>query len=895
MTGQCPRPPSRVALWLIERSLPARDREEALGDVREEYARLARHDAVPARRWLRRQALRSLTAIPQRLLPAAPPSSARVSRGRQVVRGLMGDLVFGHRLLRHQPLTAFAGLLSLAIGLGLNLLLFTLTNAILLTPLPLAGADRLVMVQMQRQDGIAMDFSYPFYQHLRTGSPNVFDTLVAYSSTTATARVAGPSEPLVGEYVSGNFFIDLAVPMAMGRGLTAADDTPDAPPTVVLSQARYRRYFGDVPLSGQQITLNRTAFTIVGVADRRFFGTEIGETADFWVAIGQMYAFEQEDYRNRPTVSWLALMGRLAPGVTRGAAQARLSPAATSFFDPLSYPPQTLLLADGWQGDSDLPRNVGRELRLLMAASLFLLLIACINVTNLQLARVGARRHELAVRAALGAGRARLALLIVADAIVVTVPAGLIALAAAALWKERAARLIAIWGQPVALALPVDAAVAGAALALTVASAGLIGGLSAALSLRRSPALLLAEGGRAHIGAASRSQRALVIVQFALSMTLAAGAALLVRSVDHLRDADMGFSRNIALIDVALGPAGYTGEMLPQYYQRAFDLVSRVPGVEGAAIAHVMPLDFGGSRQTIEIEGYVPADGEDMELNTVRVSPGYFNVMRLPVIAGREFTTGDTAGQPRRIIVNETMARRYWPNAQAVGRFARFYAPKPAGPRRFDVEIVGVVADARYRMVREDPRPTFYVSTSQQPISFFVLHVRTSGRPDARLGEIERAVANLDPNVPVRRAITLESQLDRNIADERMARSLALALGLAALVLAGTGLYATMAFAVRRRTREIGVRMALGADAGKVRMMVVRQGLALVVIGVTVGLTGALWTGRALQSQLYGVSPIDPISLIASAAVLAAAGLAASWLPARRATRINPVTALHDP
>ena len=880
----------RVTGWLLERSLPPRDRAEALADIAEEYARLAQHDAAAARRWLGRQTLWSLATMPQRLR-RAPQPRVHVLEGSHPMRGFIRDLSFGLRLLRHQPVTACAGVLSLAVGLGLNVLLFTLVNAILLTPLPVAGADRLVMVQMQHQDGVAMDFSYPFYEHLRSAAADVFDMLVAYSSVNATARVAGRSESLAGEYVTGNFFTDLAVPIAMGRGLMPSDDKPDAPPVIVISQALYQRHFGDTPLSGQTITMNRAPFTIVGVADRRFFGTEIGETADFWVAIGQMRTFEQEDYRGRPTVSWLALMGRLAPGVTRETAQARLSPVA-KFFDTLNFPPQTLLLAEGSQGDSDLPRNVGGELRMLMAASLFVLLIACVNVANLQLARVSARRQELAVRAALGAGRARLATLLAADAVVLTVPAGLIALAAAALWKEQAARLIAIWGEPVALTLPIDATVAGAALLLTVASSSAIGGLSAFLSLRRSPSLTLAEGGHGRVGVASRTQRVLVIVQFALSMTLLAGAALLVRTVDGLRGADIGFSRNVALIDVALGPGGYTRDTLSQYYERAFNAVRRVPGVEDAALAHVMPLDFGGSRQTIEIDGYVPADGEEMELNTVRVSPGYFSVMRIPVIAGREFSAADTRDQPQRVIVNETMARQYWPNGQAVGRLIRFFAPSSGKPGPFNVEVVGVVADVRYRMVREQPRPTFYVSTSQQPVAFFVLHVRTSGSANARLGEIERAVASLDPNVPVRRALWLEQQLERNIADERMARSIALALGAAALVLAATGLYATMAFAVRLRTREIGVRMALGADRGSVLMMVVRQGLTLVAIGLIVGTTGALWTGRALESQLFGVSPIDPFSLLVSGAALTAAALAASWLPARRATRVNPVTAL---
>ena len=810
------------------------------------------------------------------------------------MRSVLQDITFGLRLLRHQPLMAIAGMLSLAIGLGLNVLLFTVANAILFRPLPLAGADRLVMVQMQHEHGVAMDFSYPSYLHLRHASADVFDTFVAYSSPSVSARVgSGAAESLDGEYVTGNFFLDLEVPMASGRPLTPADDRPEAPPAMVVSAAFWRAHFGSTPLAGQTVLMNETHFTIVGIADARFFGTEIGRTADFWVPIGQMFALEREDFRNRPTMSWLVLMGRLKPGVARETAEARLAPAAAAFFQSAGFPPRKLMLADGSQGDSDLPRNIGEPLRLLLAASICVLLIACVNVANLQLARATARRQELAVRAALGAGRGRLIGLLLADAIILTVPAGVAAIAAAALWKDSAARLIARWGDPVTLTMPIDLRVAGVALGMTTTAALLVGGISAWLSTRRVPSLSLAEGGRAGIGGAARTQRVLVVVQFALSMTLIAGAALLVRTVNELRGADLGFSRNLVLVDVAPGQRGYTRDTLGRYYSAAFEKVHQVPGVEAAAIAHVMPLDFGGSRQTIAVAGYTPKADEDMELNNIRVSPKYFSVLEIPLVAGREFDERDTPSQPVRIIVNETMAKRYWPNGQAVGRLVRLGPQRPGRPA-FDVEVIGVAADVRYRMVREGPRPTFYISTSQAPIGFFVLHVRTSGSPEARLGEIERAIASVDPGVPVARAFTLNGQLDRNIATERMARSIAMALAVAALILAATGLYATMAFAVRRRTREIGVRMALGASRSDVSSMVVRQGLALVASGVILGAAGAFWAGRIIESHLYGVSPGDPGSFAGSAAILAAVAILATWIPARRATRVDPVTALRD-
>jgi hypothetical protein len=278
-----------------------------------------------------------------------------------------------------------------------------------------------------------------------------------------------------------------------------------------------------------------------------------------------------------------------------------------------------------------------------------------------------------------------------------------------------------------------------------------------------------------------------------------------------------------------------------------------------------------------------------MEINNLRVSPDYFAVMGIPLVAGRAFDARDTARAPVRIVVNETMAARYWPHGGAVGSMVRF-----AGEGPYAVEVIGVVGDARYRMVREPRRPSFYRVWTQVPATWGVLHVRTQGAPDTRLGEIERALAAVDPAVPVARALTLEGQLDRNIADERMARSVAMALALTALALAATGLYATMTFAVRRRTREIGVRMALGASGPDVERLIARDGLGLVALGVVLGTVGAVWAGRAIESQLYGVTAGDAISFVASALALGAAAAVAAWIPARRATLVDPVIALRE-
>lgn len=880
-----PRPP-RLALWVIEHTTPARDRDAVVGDVIEDFHLLSETDPAAARRWCRRQALRSLVpGLRRQWIPAPLPSS----KGRVPMRGFFQDLRFGVRLLRHQPSMAAAGMLSLAIGLGLNVLLFTLANAILLRPLPLAGADRLVLLQKERPTQRAHDFSYPAYLHLQDASAGLFDTLTAYANSRAAARTPSGSTVWVeGQYVSGNFFADLGVPMAMGRRLTVDDDRSEAPPAVVVSARFWRQHFGGETLSGQTLTLNNQPFTVAGVADDSFLGMNLGGDASYWVPIAHMRTLDGRDLRNRPTTSWLVLMGRLAPGTTMETATAQLSPTWTNYSGSLGYGPETLVAVNGSQGDSSLAELEG-PLRLLSLASLFVLLIACVNVANLQLARAAARGPEFAVRAALGAGRARLASLLVADAVILTVPAGAAAIGMAALLREPASHLIARFGQPVTLNLAFDLRVLGAAGLLTVAAALLVGGLSAWLSTRRAPAALMAGASRSSVGGAARTQRALVVVQFALSMTLVAGAALLARTVTELRGSDMGFARNVALLDVSPAANGYTTETSLRYYERAVERLQALPGVEAAAVAGIMPLDFGGSRRTVSIPGYIPAPEEDMELNMNRVSADYFDVMRIPIVDGRAFGPRDTADQPTRVVINETMARRYFPGGQAVGRLIAFGSDGPA-----NVEVIGVARDVRYRMVREAPRPSYYVALAQAPVPFGAFHVRTSGDPERHLGDLERAVASVDSGVPITRTLSLARQIDRNIATERMARSIAVALGLAALLLAATGLYATMAFAVRRRTREIGVRIALGAGMGNVRMMIVRQSLMLVAIGVAAGLAGAVWAGRAVESQLYGVSPVDFVSFTGAAIVLGAAAVMAAWIPARRATLVDPVVALRE-
>jgi predicted permease len=879
--------PPRVALWLHERSLSCDEREAVIGDVIEEFNLRAAVNVASARRWIWAEACRSAPHnLGRRLRDQRGATDTVPQNGARMLNGFVTDLRFATRLLKRQPFVSFVALVSLAAGLGLNILLLALADAALVRPLPLHDPGRLVLLLLQRESGFMHNFSYPDYEELRRRA-TVVDSLVAYSPVESSMAGSDGATSVEGEVVSGNFFVALGVPLRTGRALSDADDAAGAPPAVVVSEALWRDRFGGAALSGQTVVLNGQPFTVVGVAGARFSGMQVGRNADFWVALAHSPGLAGGDLLGRPTTSWLTVVARLRDEATAESARQELDAILRRIRESSGRPVEPVVLQPGARGDSLLSGELASPMALLLAAGALVLLVACLNVVNLQLSRTEARRRELAVRSALGARRAQLVRLALIDGGLMAGAAGLAAVWLAVLLKDQAASLIALYGRPVALSIPFDGRVVGMAALLSGAAALVVGVLSSWQMLRRHSANLA--DGRGETGRRRPAQRALVVAQVALSMALLVGASLLVRTLDRLRHADLGFDpRGIAVLQVSPEMGRLARVAASTYFDEAVAAVEALPGVQSAGVAHVMPLDFGGSRTTIGIAGYTPAPDEDMELNFVRVSPGYFRTLGLSAREGRTFDERDRDGQPERIIVNETMARRFWPDGKATGRFVRFDSRAP-----FNVEVIGVVPDAHYRMVRELSTPTFYVPLAQWPSAAGVLHVRVT-EPSSRLAELRRVVAAVNPAVPVIRAHTLPDQVERNIADERLAMTIGLTLALVALLLATAGLYATMAFNVGRRTREIGVRLALGARTTEVRSLVLREGLALALAGVACGLAFSIWVGRALRHQLYGVGALDVLSLIGAAVVLAAAALLASWLPARRAARVDPVIALRD-
>lgn len=874
-----------LAVRILVLSLARDERECVIGDVLEEYGLRAAADPRVARRWLWHQVLTSLVPNLRRRL-ACHPSLLPANRGAPL-RGLLVDARFSARLFRQQPLLAAVAIISLVVGLGVNVVLFTIANAVLYRPLPVRDPQSLVLLGMQRPTNVAQNFPYWAYETFATHT-EVFDTLTAFASRSAALRFGAETVSSDGELVSGTYFGGMGVPIAIGRGLTPEDDRAGSPPAAVVSGSLWRERYGGSSISGRVLIVNGAAFAVAGVADDSFRGMFPGAQADFWIPLAHSRVVTGGDLLLRRTTSWLFLVGRLQPDVTMTGARDALDPVLAAMLKSAGADPQPIVVSSGMRGTDSLRPRLERPLQLLMLAAGFVLLVACVNAANLQLARNAARGRELAVRAALGAGRARLLRLLLMDVVIVVLPASAFALAVAWTGRQAALNLITRFGEPVKLTAPIDLRVLLFSVSAAAAATVFVG-LFSARQAGRPSAEALADGGRTETGSRKRLQHTLVVVQFALSMTILVAASLLVRSVSNLRTIDLGFATNVVMIQVAPGDAQIEGQAAVRYVEQAVARAAAAPGVEAAAAAHVMPLDFGGSRTTVRIPGYKPSPDEDMEINYLRVTPGYFETMRIPLLRGRTFATSEGRGVPIPIVINQTMARRYWPEGDAIGRPVGVFSSGPA-----DGEVVGIVPDVHYRMVREEPRPSFYVSFAQSPFFQGVIHARTAGDPAAFVETLRRAVAQVNPQVPVSRAMSLHEQRLRNVADDRMAEAIGVTLGISALLLAAAGLYGTMTFGVRRRTRELGVRLALGANVADLRRLVLGEALALVVAGAVFGALGSRFVGRLLASQLYGVPPDDPISLAVALAILITIALLAAWLPARAAAGIDPVVALRQ-
>jgi predicted permease len=877
--------PPRLAEWINACLLAPAERAAVLGDLAEEFSLVARdRGAAAARQWYWRQTRASLLPNLKRRLPSPSPRSS-------LMTSLLQDIRFSWRSLRSRPLTTAVAVISLTVGLASSTVVFSLLDAAVLRPLPIAQPDEVVLLLEERERGQNHNFRYSDYTNFRPTLAAEMD-LVALDRADATIQFGGQSQRVKGEIVTGSYFTTFGVRARQGRVLTIADDDRSSGPVVVVSESLWARAFGaDTRLTDQTLMMNNTAFSVVGVAAAPFRGMQLGRNAEFWAPLRyQVVLFPAggRDFLASATVSWLTLLARLQPGVSVQSAAARLNQAESRLPRPQNRPARRFILVPGAQGDSPLPSSTASPLQMLLAAAGLVMVIACANVTNLLLTRAADRTRELSLRAALGAGRARLARLLVTEAFLLSMTATALALLIANWITALAVPFLSTFGEVPVLDVSLNVRVFafGAALAVAVT---LVLGLVPALML--APGTLsrsMADGGRSASVSPGRARlrRGLVALQFALSLGLVVSSTLLMRTVFNLQSIAPGFAIDrLAVLESDGESAGLKDERLRQYNDAAVARLGAMPGVVSVAIARVQPIDFGGWRTSITVPGYSASADEDMEINFNIVSAGYFDTMGIAVKQGRAFNDGDREGRPAVAVVNETMARRFWKDRPAIGNRIALSDTDFA-------EVVGVVADAKYRMLREEAGPSFYLAREQNPPRPGVFHVRTAGRPEMLLPALRKALAEVDTNVPVTRVRSLREQALINVTDERLAMTIAVALGAAAVLLATVGLFGAMSATVAQRLREIGVRIALGADPRSIRALVIRQGLSLAVVGTVLGLGLAVWSGRLIEAKLFGVKAGDPLSFAVSAALLAALALLATWIPARRATRVDPVDVL---
>jgi len=807
---------------------------------------------------------------------------------------LWQDLRFGARMLLKQRGFTLIAVLTLALGIGANTAIFSLVNTILLRPLPVREPNRLVSVFptiLRTHEPQA--FSYPNYVDVRDRN-DVLTDFAAFTFVGVSLSRNGNNEIVYGYAASGNYFELLGVQAALGRVFTKDDDrTPGAHPVAVLSYASWQKRFGADPgIVGQTILLNNQRYTIIGVAPPRFHGTEVIFAPELWapmMMLGQVKPGSKElEQRN---ISSSYGLGRLKPGVTMAQAEQSL----TNLMAQLGreYPDSNegkgiMLTPPGLVFPTVRTPFIGFAGVLMLTVAL-VLLIACTNLAGLLLARATRRRKEIAIRLSLGASRAQLVRQLLTESLLLALAGGVVGVLLA-VWLID---LVIAFKPPLSLPLLLDLQLDWRVLGFTVVLAALTGALFGLLPALQAtkPELVPALKDASALGGYRRSRlrSTLVVAQVALSLVLLIAAGLVVRSLQHVQVMSPGFNpENVVSLTMVLSLQGYDEAKAKQFQQQIIERVSNLPGIKAAAITSRLPLSLANSDSYIFIEGAPPARGAQAPYALYSsVTPGYFQTMEIPLIAGRVFTERDREGTTKIVIINETFARRFWPGQDAIGK--RFRYSRADGPL---VEVAGAVKDGKYFSLGEEPKPFFYFPLLQDYEEPTTLIARTTNNPNAALATIRGEVFKLDPTMPFTEVKTMTEHLSLSLFPLRIGASVVGSFGLLALLLAAIGIYGVMAFAVSQRTREIGIRMALGAQGRDVLRLILKQGVLLLLVGLGLGLAGALLLTRLMTSVLYGVSATDVVTFASVTALLGLVALVACWLPARRATQVDPMIAL---
>lgn len=804
-------------------------------------------------------------------------------------RMMLQDLKFAWRMFVRRPAFTGVAVLILALGIGANTTIFSWTEAVLLSPLSgVARQDRILVVMGMTASREGLSVSYPNFQDLRAARPEGVADVVAFRLLPMNLRTGDEPIRVFGELVSANFFEFFGVRPILGRGFSAEEGlVPDRDAVAVISHDLWRRAFaGDPATVGRAVTLNGRSFTIIGIAPPDFHGSVAAVVLDVFVPVTMQKAVMAGDRLPQRGGGWLEVYARLTDGASARQVDANIKLAGARLAE--QYPDanrgRDLRAVPLWRaGASSVLLPV---LGTLMGMVAVVLLIACANVAGLLLARATGRQREIAVRLAVGASRWQVVRQMLVENLLLSA-AGCGAGLLVARW---AAGLLDAFVPRTPFPLHFDAALdaqgVAFAMALMVVTALVSGVVPALRASRPQLGVTLKEASPAGTGRSSRMRQLLVVGQVGLSVVLLVCASLFARSLTHAGSIDPGFTlRQGLLASIDLLPGGYDEARGGGFLERLLERVSALPHVTGATVARSMPLDVGGSSDmTVTVDGYTPRAGEELMAYYNQVGPAYFETMGIPIVKGRAITSRDTASQPAVAVINETMARRYWPGRDPIGATFRF----GRGP----VTIVGVARDGKYSRLSEEPRNYAYLPALQNYRPDLVLHVKTDVDPALVLPTVRAAMRGLDPNLPLFDVRTIEQHMLISTFIARMAASMLGGFGILGLLLAAVGLYGVIAFNAAQRTREIGLRMALGAGRPQVVWLVLRDGFALAAAGILAGTGLAFGAGRLVAGQLTGVSGADPVSFAGTAALLAAVAVVACVLPARRASMLSPLTAL---
>ena len=827
----------------------------------------------------------------------------RDQRGLPFLETLMQDLRFGIRILWRNPAFTAVVVLTLGLGIGANTAIFSLVDALMLRRLPVTRPEELVRLSSISPRNTDTNFSYSAFQQFRAGSARVADVMAASATRSIRATVDGEAEVLNRKMVSGNYFSVLGVPSVAGRTFTAGDDDFAAsPPAAVLGHRYWTRRFGqDAGAMGRTITIAATVFTIVGVAAPEFRSETVGELPDVWTPLTIQPDAPAYLWIGHST-TWLRIIARRRPAITLDETRAAFEPAfaaivreraaAEKIASFREHALQSMLgLDDGSRGLSPVRDNLSGPLYLLMAVVLFVLLIACANVANLLLARAAVRAREISLRAALGAGRLRLVRQLLVEAVLLAVFGGALGLLLGHWGATSLVTLASRTPLPLRLDVRLDLRMLAFTAGLSAITAVVFGLVPAVRAARPNllPALKGPLGWRIGTGG-FRLGKSLVVAQIALSLGLLVIAGLFVRSLVNLRNLDLGFNPARVLVlnlDMSSSAAKVPLEERRNIYERLVERAESLPGVRAASLSASGVFSGSSWGNRITVEGRTAPEEEPERTLANSVTPGFFDVMEIRLLRGRPFSDADRQNAPPVAIVNETFAQQFFNNPAPIGRKVGLGAP--AETMR---EIVGVVGNAKYSNMREPAVPMLYVPFRQHDGRLGELQVRMAADPAALAAQVRRALASVDQRISVTGVVEMQEQVDASILAETLIAKLSGLFGSLALLLSAVGLYGVIAYMSSQRTTEIGIRMALGADRRSVLWLILRQVLTLVLVGMIVGAPAAFFVGQLVRRQLYGLPPHDPFTITLAVVVLSGVALVAGILPARRASRINPIAAV---